>query len=135
MTHMTSKLITTRAETKAFLDDTMSILSNIESLSVEYWLSGRKNRIDSDQFILVINAKLFMLFGRLQLLKTRNVDTELVDLAGLSTLITEDCEDVDRRSNEENRERVQLLLDKLNETHEKLYENFQSLYKPTFKWF
>lgn len=130
-----AKKLATRTETKAFLDDAMSVLSDIEDMTVQYWLSGRKCRIDSEQFILLTNAKLLKFVARLQLLNERNIDIKVVNLAQLSTLITEDCEDVDRRTTEENRERIQLFLELLNDIHEKLYGKFQLLYKPTFRFY
>lgn len=129
-----AKKLATRTETKSLLDDAMTILSGIEKVSIDYWLSGRKNRIESEQFILLTNAKLLTFVNRLKFLEKRNIDIKVVNLAKLSTLITNDCEDVDRRSNEDNRERVQLLLELLNDIHEKLYDDFHKLYKPTFRF-
>ncbi|MBT0024042.1 hypothetical protein WKI32_11560 [Vibrio alginolyticus] len=122
--------IATRAETKSLMDDLFRIFDSIESLSVDYWLSGRKNRIDSDEFTLLFNAKLLTLNSRLEQLEHRKVDVSEVDLSKLAELITIDCEDVDRKSDSDKRARVQLILDHINKSTVGLYSNFQHANKP-----
>lgn len=125
-----ARRIATRAETKSLIDDLFRIFDSIESLAVDYWLSGRKNRIDSEEFTLLFNAKLLTLDSRLKLLQLRKVDVSVVDLSELAELITIDCEDVDRKSDSDKRSRVQLILDYINKSTVDLYTNFQQANKP-----
>nr|WP_319537241.1 hypothetical protein [uncultured Vibrio sp.] len=130
-----AKRLATRAETKSILDSALSELASIESMAVEYWLAGRQKRIESDEFILLISSKLLTFHSRLQLLHGRKVNIQGVDLGDLSTLITIDCEEVDRMQPEAKRERVQEILDSANAVHNELYDEFHTIYKPSFKIF
>ena len=125
-----ARKIATRAETKSLLDDLFKVLDSIENLATTYWLSGRKNRIDSDEFTLLFNAKLLTLHSRLELLSNRKVDTSDIDLSSLAELVTMDCEDVDRKTDNDKRVRVQLILDHINSSSVKLYSKFQQANKP-----
>lgn len=127
-----ARKIATRGETKSLIDDVIKILYDIEELSVAYWLSGRKGRIDSEEFLLLFNAKLLTLNSRLEILKDRKINVEVIDLADISECITFRCEDVDRMQSTEKRERVQTFLDTINAANEKLYKEFQKLHKPVY---
>lgn len=127
-----ARKIATRGESKSLVDDVIKVLDQIESLSVTYWLAGRQKRIESEEFTLLFNAKLLTLNSRLEILKARNVDTSVVDLAQLAECITYQCEDVDRISSSDRRARVQSFLDIINSSNEKLYQEFQKLHKPVY---
>lgn len=127
-----ARKIATRSENKSLIDDVIKILDDIETLSVAYWLSGRKNRIESEEFLLLFNAKLLTLNNRLGILKDRRVEISVVDLAKISECITFQCEDVDSFPNSVKRERVQTFLDTINASNEGLYKEFQNLHKPVY---
>ncbi|OEE52713.1 hypothetical protein [Vibrio splendidus] len=129
-----AKKLATRTESKSFIEDTTKILSDIESLSVDYWLAGRKTRIETEQFVLLVNAKLITLNSRLEILAGRAINVEVVDLSNILQYSTLECEDVDRKSDLYRRERVQVLLDEINSAHANLYKQYQNVYKPTFSF-
>lgn len=128
-----AKRLATRNETKSILDSALSALDCLENLAVDYWLSGRQKRKDTDEFILLISAKLLTFHNRLELLKKRKVRTEIIDLSELATLMTIDCEDVDRMQADNRRERVQEILDSTNNIHSLLYEEFHRMYRPSHR--
>ena len=127
-----AKKLATRTESKSFIEDVTKILADIENLSVDYWLAGRRSRIETEQFILLINAKLITLKSRLDILKNRAINIDVVDLSKILEYSTLECEEVDSKSDSYKRERVQELLDEINTAHSNLYNQFQELYKPSF---
>ncbi|MGR5390822.1 hypothetical protein [Vibrio crassostreae] len=129
-----AKKLATRTETKSFIDEVTKQLAVIETNCVDYWLSGRTRRVETDEYILIFNASLMTLNSKLDLLFKRNIDATCVDLAELSTLATYQCEDVDSMTSEAKRAKVQSLLDCINTMHVDLYKEFQRLYKPTFNF-
>ncbi|EGR0055493.1 hypothetical protein M2G96_07585 [Vibrio vulnificus] len=129
-----AKKLATRTESKSFIEDTTKILSEIETLAVEYWLAGRKSRMETEQYVLIINAKLLTLNSRLNILESRAIDTSVVDLSQILEFTTLECENVDRIKDSQKRERVQSLLDEINTAHVKLYSQYQEVYKPTFSF-
>lgn len=130
-----AKKIATRAETKSLVDDIVKIFNELESLTVHFWLSGRQNRRDADEFILLISAKIQTLTSRIKFLKKRNIDTSCINLAALHEYMTLNCEDVDRRTNEQNREQLQLFLEESNRNVNDLYSEYQKRYSPSFTRF
>lgn len=126
-----SKKLSTRSETKSIVDDVISIVADLEKLVVEYWLSGRQQRMDSNRYLLEVNAKLQMLVCRLNIANDRNLKVDRSEIGNLSTLMTLNCEDVDRQQESDKREQVQLFLESSNEFVQKVYDNFHELYKPT----
>lgn len=127
--------VTTRAETKSLVDDATKILGDIEDMSLDYWLVGKEDRLCSDEFSLLFNAKLMTLHNRLEIIKNRKVSIENIDLALISTKVTFRCEDVKKMTASARREITQELLEVLNHARISLYDEFQKSYKPKFSFF
>ncbi|HIF9481643.1 hypothetical protein ACWU37_10775 [Photobacterium damselae subsp. damselae] len=126
-----AKKLATRNETKALIDDTVRVMNQLEDLTVTYWLAGRKSRIDTDEFILLTSAKIQILSYKLNIVEQRKVDISCINFSKLSTLMTLNCEDVDRRKAEENRKQVQMFLEEVNSQVASIYSEFQQMYKPS----
>lgn len=125
-----ARKIATRSETKALIDDVISILNSIESLATDYWLAGRRNRMETEQFIVVFNAKLLTLNNRLDVLKERKIRIDNVNMGNLHEQITLDCEQVDKIPASEKYYKVQQILESLNVAVSGLYKEFQNAHRP-----
>lgn len=125
-----ARKIATRSETKSLIDDVISILNAMESLATEYWLSGRQSRMETEQFIVIFNAKLLTLNSRLEVLKARKVNVNNVNIGDLYEQMTLDCEQVDRMPTAEKYQKVQKILEGLNNAAASLYQEFQNAHQP-----
>jgi len=133
--YQNAKKLATRNETKSLIDDVVTIINSLDRLTIDYWLSGRKNRLETDEFILLTSAKLQTLSSRLDIVEKRNIDISCVDLSIISSHMTLNCEEVDRRKPEENRIQLQLFLEESNNSVINLYNEFQKCYTPSFGLF
>lgn len=127
-----AKKISTRSETKSIVDDSVRIISDLENTTLEYWLSGRKERKDNGVFVLLVSAKIETLSSKVEILRNRGLLVSKEDLASLSTYITLDSEKVDTFSEEYKRELMQAYLNCSNEYTISLYKVFQEKYSPVF---
>ena len=130
-----AKKLATRNETKSLIDELVSQIDKLEKLTTDYWLSGRQSRLDTDAYLLLINAKTQLISSRLKTISHRKIDISGVDLSCLSELMTLNCEDVDKHSLDEKREQMQSFLNEVNEGIESLYSEFYKSYKPSFPIF
>lgn len=127
-----AKKISTRSETKSIVDDSVRIISDLENTTLEYWLTGRKERTDTGVFVLLVSAKIETLSSKIEILRNRGLLVSKDDLAKMSTYITLDSEKVDVFSEEYKREQMQAYLNCSNDYTTSLYNVFQEKYSPVF---
>ncbi|WP_256384306.1 hypothetical protein [Photobacterium toruni] len=127
-----AKKLATRNETKSLIDDAVKVFTQLEELTLSYWLAGRAKRMDTAEFLLLSTARLQTLSFKLEIVKRRKINISCVNFSKITILMTLNCEDVDRRKAEDNREQVQLFLEQINSTILALYSEYQSVYKPSF---
>ncbi|WP_417707144.1 hypothetical protein [Rheinheimera aquimaris] len=87
-----AKKLATRNETKSLLDKAISQLESLTVLATEYWLGGRKERLDDDHYQLLVMAQISRLGLTLNILNARGLGISFDLLAHLTTLTTLDCE-------------------------------------------
>jgi hypothetical protein len=124
-----AKKLSTRAETKALIDDAVSMVEGLDSLVVSYWLKSGVS--GAREFELLTNAKLNILNERIKLIASRGLDTKNLSLSDMATLALVDCELVDERKKQDNVTQAQLYLDASSQLISLLYDNFQKCYKPS----
>jgi hypothetical protein len=125
-----AKRIATRNESKSIVDDAVKIIDDIEKTTTEYWLSGRKARIESSIYLILALSKITTLYGRLDILKRRGLDTSSLSMAMLVEHMTLDCEKVDQISDEAKRSQMELFLESSNRFVDNLYLTFEKRYAP-----
>lgn len=128
-----AKRLATRSETKSMLDDAIKIINEIESISVTYWLSGRKERSDHENHELIVLAKQSIFQNRLSLLKERKMiltDDVTNHLSLLIEYAILDCESADRMPADKRREITQNLLSSSTNLIKSLYTCYMNTYKP-----
>ncbi len=127
-----AKKLATRTETKSLIDEVIKLTNELEGITIDYWLSGRKNRIESDLFTLLTSAKIETLTARLTLLKRRQINLKKKSLSYMVTYMDLDCEKVDSISIDKKREKVHLFLSYKNELIDELYTVYEEVYEPSF---
>ncbi|MGB5856528.1 MAG: hypothetical protein WBH20_14880 [Oceanisphaera sp.] len=128
-----AKRIATRAETKSILDDIIKHINDIESNATNYWLSGRRERVDHENYELLLMAKRNVLASRIELLTIRNItvcDKSHDNLSNMFEYALLDCEAADQTSADKRREIAQNILNASTELVMSLYNNFAVHYRP-----
>ncbi|MCD9506559.1 hypothetical protein [Photobacterium phosphoreum] len=125
-----AKRLATRSETKSLIDGVISITSELEKLTIDYWLSGRKTRIGTEEFLLISSSKIESLGSRLKIIQRRGINITSFNLSKISMYMTLNCENVDQSKPENNRIQMQNFLSELNQSIENIYDEFHRNYRP-----
>lgn len=126
-----AKKLSTRAETKALIDDAVKMLGELDSNVMSYWLSSGSKVTGVREFELLFNSKLNILNDRINLIYSRGLNCNDLNLSALSRLALIDSELAKKRSKELNAIQVQMYLNESSKLVSLLYEKFQNLYKPS----
>lgn len=126
-----AKKLATRNETKSLIDSTISTIDTLESISLDYWLASRKERIDTDVYESKILAKIISLNNKLSLLNQRKLTVSSNALANLHSKLLLNDEQADRMSKEDKQLRVNEILESTRCIEIELYNAFHAAYKPT----
>lgn len=124
------KRLATRSETKSALDGAIELISQIEQLTTEYWLAGRRYRIDTEKFELLASAKMSMLDSQIKVISRRGIEVPDTSLSDLATDMTLNCERVDQMPPQEIRSQVQIFLNTSSQLKDQLYLAFEERHRP-----
>jgi hypothetical protein len=124
--------LSTRAETKALIDKSISKVESITTLATEYWIFKEKEKeMDHDLYLIQVMGHITQCAMSIVFLSNRKLIVSTDFLAELAETCTLDSENIKKESIEERKNRVHRIGESSMELIDHLNNSFENSYKPT----